>query len=200
MEHPSGKRNFSILDLFRYKSLRTMTLLLAFIDISINLEYFTPSLMISQFNFSIYINGLVVQSAEFLSGVVSCFIINCIPRRVLAITSFSIVFVCSFILIFIWDQNNQSVTNVEANIFVLLLVFILEFAVTTEFNFFVIYITELYPTQVRVIGNGLVQIFGSAVLLVAEQIISGCFNSGFRIMILFALMGGLSVVSSVFLP
>lgn len=83
-----------------------MTLLLAFIDISINLEYFTPSLMISQFNFSIYINGLVVQSAEFLSGVVSCFIINCIPRRVLAITSFSIVFVCSFILIFIWDQNN----------------------------------------------------------------------------------------------
>lgn len=82
----------------------------------------------------------------------------------------------------------------------LLLVFVLEFAVTTEFNFFVIYITELYPTQVRVIGNGLVQIFGSAVLLVAEQIISGCFSSGFRIMILFALMAGLSVVCSAFLP
>ena len=154
----------------------------------------------TQFDFSIYINGVFIQSAQLISGIICCFIINCAPRRVRAICSFCIVLICSFILIFIWDQDNQHLSDINSNLLVLTIVFILEFAITTEFNFFAIYVTELYPTQVRVIGIGCAQIFGSAILLVAEEIINACLRSGFRIMILFVLMAALSIVCSAFLP
>lgn len=37
-----------------------MTILLIFLDSAIALQYYTPSLMLDQFDFSIYINGLVI--------------------------------------------------------------------------------------------------------------------------------------------
>ena len=121
----SDKKVFSVIDLFRYKSLRMMTVILVIIDVTSDLIFFAPSLMIDQFNFNIYINGLVVQTGQFISGAISIYMITYAPRRLLAIVSFSVVMVCSFALIFLWDQNQEKVTDISSNILVLVLIFVI---------------------------------------------------------------------------
>lgn len=70
----------------------------------------------------------------------------------MAFVCFSLSFVCSFALIFLWtgQVEIQSSSDIAANVGVLVLVFLFRFAITVEYTFFIIYYNELYPTQVRV--------------------------------------------------
>lgn len=52
----------------------------------------------------------------------------------------------------------------------------------------------------RIIALGFIKTFGGIVLMVDEEIISACINSGFRIMILFTILAGLSSLISYTLP
>lgn len=156
--------------------------------------------MLDQFNFSIFINGLVVQSSQLLAGIVTFFIIRKLNRRIVACICFSIILVSATTLAFIWDQDQQQVSDVSSNIIVLIFVFILEFAITVEFNFFIVYINELFPTQVRIIGIGFIEIFGTMVLVGSKSIISLCIEGGIKIMGLFAVMAALCAACSYLLP
>ena len=49
-----------------------MTISLVLMDFILDLEYFSPSFMLDQFKFSIYINGIVVQSSQIAACVLSC--------------------------------------------------------------------------------------------------------------------------------
>lgn len=53
-------KKFSLIDLFRYKSLRSMTFILIFMDCVFMFQYLTPTLMLSQFNFNIFLNGAAI--------------------------------------------------------------------------------------------------------------------------------------------
>ena len=170
------------------------------IDCTTNIVYFGPTLMIDQFNFSIYVSGLVILSSQLLAAIFSIFIINHVPRRMLGIITFSICAACSIALIFLWDQDQKETTDVNSNIIVLVFIFYLEFAITCEFDSFMVYINELYPTQVRMIGIGIVKTAGAVILLFQSMIIQACLDSGFRIMILFAGLSILSAVCSFILP
>ena len=63
-----------------------------------------------------------------------------------------------------------------------------------------VYINELMPTQVRIIGLAFIKFFGGVILMVESEIISACLDSGFKVMILFAILAGLCVVASYYLP
>lgn len=89
-------------------------------------------------------------------------------------TSFLAIFGSSFALIFLWDQDSSNVSDVGSNIIILLLVFVIGFAITNEFNFFVVYLNELIPTQIRIIAMAFVKTFGGIVLMVESEIISAC--------------------------
>lgn len=60
--------------------------------------------------------------------------------------------------------------------------------------------TELYPTQVRVIGISLITFAGAITLAVSQYIIDSCLRSGFNVMIVFSLFALASVIASFFLP
>ena len=184
-------RSFSMLDLFRFKSLRYMTLIFIFLDFSIDLEFFSPTFMLDQFKFSIYINGLVVQSSQIISSIIICFLVYRVKRKVYAYISFAVIMVSSIALVFIWDQNNEEVTDVGANAVVLALIFVIQFTITAEFSLFITNMNELYPGQVRVIGIGFVKTWGGTGLMLAPLILDACLSSGFRIMIIFAALAGL---------
>lgn len=79
--------------------------------------------------------------------------------------SFGIILISALVLIFVWDQNKEKVSDIGSNVVVLFFVFLIEFAITNEFNFFVLYINELYPTQVRIIALGFIKIFGGVILM-----------------------------------
>jgi hypothetical protein len=63
-----------------------------------------------------------------------------------------------------------------------------------------VYLNELYPTQVRLIGIGFIKTFGSITAMVSSQIINLCLNTGFKIMALFAILASISVIIYYLLP
>lgn len=100
-------KTFSILDVFRCKSLRWLMITLMFLDCAVALQYYTPTFMLDQFKLNIFINGLVVESSQLMASIGSCFMVYRFPRRIVAIVGFLIVLVSAGVLVFIWDQNQQ---------------------------------------------------------------------------------------------
>ena len=58
------------------------------------------------------------------------------------------------------------------------------------------YITELFPTQARVVGYSLVTVLGGITIAVSDLLITLANNSGFSVMILFAAFSLLSLLVS----
>ena len=98
-------RKFSMLDLIRYRSLRLLTIVLVVMDCTLDLEYYAPTLMLDQFKFNIFVNGLVIQSSLIIACLITTFIVNRFPRRAFNSFAYAIITCCALVLIFIWDQN-----------------------------------------------------------------------------------------------
>ena len=122
-QNSSKTKKFSVLDLFRYKSLRKMTLILIVVDCVFYLRYLAPTLMLNQFHFNIFLNGVAIESAQVFAAIFGYLTIMKIPRRVSGCVSFGIIMLCSFILIFIWDQDETEVKNIGSGIVVLIFLF-----------------------------------------------------------------------------
>lgn len=157
--------------------------------------------MLDQFNLSIFINGLVVGVSEIISYPLCYYMITRIKRTTVGIGCFILTLICSVVLIFLWKQGDKEGTeDIWSNIGVLILIFVFRFAISVEYTYFYVYYNELYPTQVRVLGTGLVSTMGGVMVTVAPQIINACISSGFPIMIIFAVLSGVSGFFSRILP
>ena len=78
--------------------------------------------------------------------------------------------------------------------------FFIELTVSNAFNNYAVYLNELYPTQVRIVGIGFIKMFGAITTMVSSQIIHACISGGFKIMILFSLLAGISIFLYYLLP
>jgi hypothetical protein len=98
--------------------------------------------MLDQFDFSIYINGLVIQSSQIIASIFSAMVVFRFRRRLFGFVCFGAVVVCSMALVFIWDQDKEEEEGVDlwGNVAVLAFIFVIEFAITAEFNCFLVYI------------------------------------------------------------
>ncbi len=192
---------FTLLDIFRYPSLRWMTVGLILVQISISFLYFAPNLMLDQFQLSIFIYGVAYGLASLVATVIMYFAINKFLRKAVAVVAFAVTLLCSFILIFVYRPKADGETlTLSSNIGILVAIFAITFSITAEWTFFFVYVTELYPTQVRVIGTSLISLFSAITLSVASFIINGAINSGFSVMIVFSIFAVVSLVVSFFLP
>ena len=129
------------------------------------------------------------------------FFINRFRRKVVAVVTFTIVLICSLVLIWLYRPKAEAQSPaLSSNIGILAAIFVITFSITTEWTFFLVYVTELYPTQLRVIGTSLVSMFSAINLAVASFIINGAITSGFSVMIVFSIFAAVSLVLSFFLP
>jgi hypothetical protein len=144
-------------------------------------------------------NGAAIESAQVISTVFGWLTVYKQPRRLSGGICFFIIMVCSIVLTFIWDQNGTNATF-SASIVVLIFVFLIELTVSNAFNFYAVYLNELYPTQVRLIAVGFIKCFGSSTAMISSQIINGCLKSGFKIMLLFSILGAVTVFLYWLLP
>ena len=64
--NPRKSKRFSIVDLFRFKSLRGMTLGLMLMDFVIDLLFYTPTLMLDRFRFNLLLYTPTLMVARFL--------------------------------------------------------------------------------------------------------------------------------------
>jgi hypothetical protein len=104
-EEETDSKRFTFVDVFRYPSLRYLTLLLIILQITINFLFYAPTLMIADFEFDIFINNVIIGSASAGSYIFSYFAITRVKRKTMAVLSFILIFIFSFILIFFWNPN-----------------------------------------------------------------------------------------------
>lgn len=190
-----------MIDLFRYPSLRWMTIGSILIANTIFFLFYAPTLMIAQLDLDIFASGLIIGSSSLVAYPFCYFAITRVKRKVMALLSFGLVFVFSLVLVFIWHPQTDEieVSNLQEAI-TMILFFLISFTITSEYIFFDIYVLELYPTQIRVIGTSFVQIIGSIGISFVNFIIDGCEDSGFSIMIVFCIVAALSVAIITKLP
>lgn len=134
----TAERRFSILDLFRFNSLRGMTLILVLLQCTIIFEFYAPALMLDKFKLDIFINGLVVGVSELISYPICYVLIMKTRRQFVAYACFAATFVCSTVLIFMWNQEDEN-PDIGKSIGVLVFIFIFRFAISLEYTFFYVY-------------------------------------------------------------
>jgi hypothetical protein len=97
--------------------------------------------MIAQFQFDIFVNGVVIGASSLLSYPFCYFTITKIKRKSLGLTCFGIVLLCSSVLIFFWHPKNDEVAQpVSENIGILVAFFIIGFVITVEYIFYEVYL------------------------------------------------------------
>lgn len=131
-------RRFSILDLFKFNSLRGMTLMLILLQCTIIFEFYAPALMLDKFKMNIFINGLVVGISELISYPICYLLIMKTKRQFIAYGCFATTFACSTILTFMWNQEDEN-PDIGKSIGVLVFIFIFRFAISLEYTFFYVY-------------------------------------------------------------
>lgn len=67
----------------------------------INIMYYAPVMLIDEFGFDFYVNGLVINFSDFITYFVCYCIINKIKRKKVNIIGSSIVLIASFVLVFL---------------------------------------------------------------------------------------------------
>ena len=80
------------------------------------------------------------------------------------------------------------------------MIFIFRYAITVEFTIFYVYLNELFPTQVRVLGFALLMVTGGLSLTFVPLLLEVCLENGVSIMAIFALLSGFSAFLSKYLP
>jgi hypothetical protein len=105
-ETESESKRFTFIDMFRYPSVRWLTLMLTVVQLSINFLYYAPAMMLADFDFNIFINGAVLGAANISGRIFASLVIKKIKRKTMGILSFSTILVFSIILIFLWRPND----------------------------------------------------------------------------------------------
>lgn len=93
------------MDLFRYSSLRMITLCSITLFFAANILYNAPLMLIDEFGFDFYLNGVILNVSELITYFFTFVFITHIPRKTLNITTSAVSFVCSFLLIFIHTRR-----------------------------------------------------------------------------------------------
>jgi len=86
--------------------------------------------MLADFQFSIFLNGVVIGSASAVSYIFSYFTINKVKRKNMAVISFIVIFLLSFTLIFVWNPNGDA-SDIKSNIAILIAFFVITLVITT---------------------------------------------------------------------
>jgi hypothetical protein len=94
------------LDLFRFGSLRFITICMGIISIVTYFVYYGPTLIIDQIGFDIYTSNIVLNASDLLTYYPLYLLILSIRRRISGIFLFSIATTISIILIFFIIPDN----------------------------------------------------------------------------------------------
>jgi MFS family permease len=183
----------------RYPSLRWLVLLLGITQLNIFFIFYSPTLMLADLDFDIYVSGVVLGLGSTVSVIFSYFTIGWVGRKTMTLFSFGIIFIMSFALIFLWQPKGSGEVS-SGGAFNLVAFFVITFMINNEITIFTVYLTEVLPTQARVIGYGVVLVFGNISVVFADLIITLCKNSGFSVMIIFAICSFVSMLVSFKLP
>lgn len=165
----SGEKS-SFIDLFRYKSLRWVSIGAGIVFMSIQIIYYGTSLNLDKAGFSMLKNQEIIGISEGLAYLAAELIINKVKRKKASIIGMGISsFMCFFLGIFTSLQNEHN-----KHTFQLIETFGLvlnRFILCAFWGLFYVYVAELYPTRVRSMGMGWVSAVGTVGSTMASYLI-----------------------------
>ncbi len=191
---------FTFRDLFKFKSLRMLSILLGLVGFSVDFLYYAPLILIDNFGFNFYLNGVIINLSELITYFVSYFLITKLKRKNMALFLFAVAFGCSFILLFIHKNEicSEDCWNAK-NVIELLIIFVMRFAISLEFQIYLIYVNELYPTQIAGIGVSYTSIIGTLPNIFLPELINLSNRYNVNVMIYFCAISIVGLVSSKFI-
>lgn len=188
----------SPIDLFKYPSLRTITIAQGLISMAASIMYYGPSFIVDQFGFDIYTSETVINIADLLTYYPLMLIIDKVNRKTCASILFGIATIISILLIFIVKPAKCDMCAV---VFIqLALVFVFRFAISMEFAVMFIYQTELYPIRVRNISAGILSIFNHLASTLSPIAMGAFTRAEISPFILFTFFGIVAIASYMFCP
>lgn len=155
--------------------------------------------MLSSFHFNIYINGIAIGISQILANFSASYFVSRFKRRYTGFACFTSTFICSTILVFVWDQNGNE-SSLTAEIVILLLIFTFQFSITLQSSIFYVYLNEVYPTQARMIAVSTIGLTGGLQTTLSSKIIGYCMGVDFPVMIIFTTLSGICILILRFLP
>lgn len=90
----------TILDVFRFKSLRTISICMCVIFFVLSYIYFTPSFLVDKLGFNSYVSQIVVSFSELLAYPISIPFIKKMPRVKSGLFCLLMAAIFSFIAVF----------------------------------------------------------------------------------------------------
>lgn len=160
-----------------------------------------PLLLVGQFGFNFYLNGIILNGTELLVFPFSFTKIDSINRKTTFMISIVTCLVCGLVLIFVGQNNicthNCSVIQSVVQIGLLIVIF---YCASIILQILVVYTFELYPIQIAAIGIGFGQFsMGISNIIIPTLIV--LFNSlNLSIMIVFCFMAGVFLLALFPLP
>jgi hypothetical protein len=133
---------FTYVDLFRFASLRRVSLVSIVLFFFGSVLYFAPLALVAQFGFNFFLNGLIVHGSQLPTFFFSILGISYVKRKYLLNIFLLISLVCSVALTFFVQSTVCTVNCWNPTMAVqLVLFFILRFCVSLVYTVLFIYIT-----------------------------------------------------------
>lgn len=154
----------SIIDLFRYPSLRALTLTLLFLNFYSVFLFTSPAIINNSISTNIFKESIIDSVSYCISGVISYFILEYSPRKIICIVTCLLSLLLECILL-PFSDDKESVSYIIVY-FMLRLVITTSSIVIYQVNF------ESFPTQVRGMGAKIVIFFGFTTGLIQPKLVA----------------------------
>ena len=89
----------TFIDLFRYKSLRKVSIFSMIIFLSNSIMYFIPNNLTNQFGFDFFVNGFLLFGTELITIPVALYLISRLKRKKFLMACALVMLACSLMLI-----------------------------------------------------------------------------------------------------
>lgn len=163
-----------------------------------NILYNAPLMLIDEFGFDFYLNGIILNLSELSTYFFTYFYITRLPRKTVNILTSVVTLICSVILIFLHTRKICSGQECYSSRMVLEMVvfFILRVSVSLIYQVLYLYVAELFPVQVVGMALGMSCILGHIPNALLPELINICHRHNFPIMSVFVIVALLSLIVS----
>lgn len=188
-----------MLDLFRFASLRNLTIVSLVLHYVTSFQFAAPGIAIRNYSLSIYTNSVMIGIAEIIGAIVCYFTIDYCARKRMMYISQAICF-CTSLPLFIFLSCSDGKCSEFAQILQSVGLAIFRFAATISFNFFYAQQYEAFPNQIRGLALQFICTPSYFATVTVPQIITFCARTGISIMSTFILCTVVIGIMTICLP
>ena len=184
--------------LFKYKSLRSNTLLCSFIFMLVTYLYYGPVIIVDKLGINLFASQVIMSISELCCYPICLNFIFVMPRVRTGNFCFGLALLLNGILIFVNPQADCQ--NCLKGVIEIILMFGSRLVISLFFTTFFLYVTEIFPQRARGQGLGIVSAAGALASSSGQFIFRQLEDRLINPMILFTIFCFFSLITLNFMP